>query len=319
MTDEPGIVPPSPRPGLTPNLRGALWMLASALSFTVMTTLIKFLGSDYPAALQTFYRQAAGFVVLLPLILRHGRAAYATNRPGILLFRSAAGTLATVLSFYSFQKMPLADANALSFTRTLWLVPLAAFVVREPVGPLRIGAAVVGFLGVLLMIRPGAGGEFSVGLPALAQLAAAFLFALTITGMKVLTRDHAPSVLLVWAMTLGLIFSIPGAVLTWRWPEPVDLALLCAMGVIGTLTQACYIKGMQIGDAGAMAPIDYTRLVFTAAAGFLLFHEIPTVWTLAGAGIVVASTLIITWREHVVAKASRSSSAGGGGRQAGGG
>lgn len=285
------------------NLRGALWMLGSALGFTAMTVLIKFLGDDYPAPLQTFYRQAAGFAVLLPLILRRGRAAYATTRPGILLFRSAAGTLAMILSFYAFQEMPLADANALSFTRTLWLVPLAAFVVREKVGWLRVSAAVVGFGGVLIMLRPGA--DFALGLPALAMLAASFLFALTITGMKVMTRDHSPSVLLVWAMTLGLIFALPGAFLTWRWPEPLDLFLLCAMGVIGTATQACYIKGMQAGDAAAMAPIDYTRLVFTAAAGFLFFSEVPTVWTLAGALVVVASTLFITWREQRLARSAK--------------
>jgi len=308
MTDEPAGIEQQARPGLSPNVRGALWMLASALGFTVMTTLIKFLGEDYPAALQTFYRQAAGFAVLLPVIVRQRSAAYATTRPGILFFRSAAGTIALILSFYAFQKLPLADANALSFTRTLWLVPLAALVVREPIGPLRIAAAVVGFLGVLLMIRPGADG-FAMGLPALAMLASSFLFALTITGMKVMTRDHSPTVLLVWAMTLGLIFSIPGAILTWRWPAPVDLALLCAMGVMGTATQACYIKGMQVGDAAAMAPIDYTRLVFAAAAGLLLFGEVPTVWTLAGAGVVVASTLLITWREHQLARRRRDSQA----------
>ncbi|MFN3584449.1 DMT family transporter [Phenylobacterium sp.] len=302
MSDDGIIVEPQAERRLTPNVRGALWMLASALGFTVMTTLIKFLGDDYPAALQTFYRQAAGFAVLLPVILRLRGAAYATTRPGILFFRSAAGTMAMILSFYAFQKMPLADANALSFTRTLWLVPLAAFVVREKIGALRIAAAVVGFAGVLLMIRPGAGGEFAVGVPAMAMLAASFLFALTITGMKVMTRDHSPTVLLVWAMTLGLIFSIPGAVMSWRWPEPVDLLLLCLMGVIGTATQACYIKGMQIGDAAAMAPIDYVRLVFTAAAGFVLFHEAPTAWTVAGAGVVVASTMFITWREYQLAK-----------------
>ncbi|MFZ5721482.1 MAG: DMT family transporter [Pseudomonadota bacterium] len=287
------------------NLAGALWMLGSALGFTAMTVLIKFLGDDYPASLQTFYRQAAGLVILLPVILRHRGAAYATTRPGILFFRSAAGTLGMILSFYAFQKMPLADANALSFTRTLWLVPLAAFVVREHVGRWRIGAAVVGFLGVLLMVRPGAGGEFALGLPALAMLAASLLFALTITGMKVMTRDHSPTVLLVWAATLGFVFAIPGAFIAWRWPEPVDLALLCAMGVLGTITQACYIKGMQQGDAAAMAPIDYTRLVFTAAAGFLLFGEIPTAWTMAGAGVVVASTLFITWREQRLARSAK--------------
>jgi drug/metabolite transporter (DMT)-like permease len=266
-----------------------------------MMTLIKFLGEDYPAALQTFYRQLAGFVILVPVIARHRRAAFATTRPGILLFRASAGTVGLIFSFYAFQKLPLADANALSFTRTLWLVPLAAFVVREKVGPLRVFAAAVGFLGVLVMLRPSPEG-LALGLPALAMLASSFLFALTVTGMKVMTRDHSPMVLLVWAATLGLVFSLPGAFLTWRWPTPLDLGLLAAMGVIGTATQWCYIKGMQIGDAAAMAPIDYTRLVFAALAGFLLFQETPTVWTIAGAAIVVASTLFITWREHRTAR-----------------
>jgi len=301
-------LPPGPgakaRQGLTPNLHGALWMLASAVGFTVMTTLIKFLGSDYSAGLQSFYRQLAGFIVLLPVILRHRGAAFATTRPGILIFRSAAGTVGMILSFYAFQKMPLADANALSFTRTLWLVPLAAFVVRERVGPLRIGAAVVGFVGVLIMVRPGAGGHFAIGVPALAMLASSFLFALTITGMKVMTRDHAPMVLLVWSATLGLVLGIPGAFFGWRWPTLPDLGLLGLMGVMGTVTQACYIKGMSIGDAGAMAPVDYSRLVLTALTGFLLFKEIPSIWTILGAGVVVASTLFITWREHVAARAA---------------
>lgn len=305
MTDEPAVVAPRARPGLTPNLHGALWMLASALAFTAMATLIKFLGSDYPAALQTFYRQAAGFLILLPIIIRRRGAAYATTRPGILFFRSAAGTIGIILSFYAFQKMPLADANALSFTRTLWLVPLAALVVREKVGPLRIGAALVGFLGVLVMVRPGSEGAFALGLPAMAMLASAFLFSLTVTGLKVMTRDHSPTVLLVWAATLGFLFAIPGAFLTWRWPAPADLVLLAAMGALGTATQACYIKGMQLGDAAAMAPIDYTRLVFATIAGLALFHEVPSLWTLAGAVIVVSSTLFITWREAQLAKRAR--------------
>lgn len=307
MTGAPAAAGAGPR--LSPNIHGALWMLASALGFTVMTTLIKFLGDDYPASLQTFYRQLAGFVILLPVIFRRRGAAFATTRPGILIFRSTAGTVGMILSFYAFQKMPLADANALSFTRTLWLVPLAAFVVRETIGPLRIGAAVVGFLGVLLMIRPGADGEFAVGVPALAMLGSSFLFALTITGMKVMTRDHSPMVLLVWSATLGLILAIPGAALSWRWPAPMDLALLCLMGVMGTVTQGCYIKGMAIGDAAAMAPIDYVRLVFSAAAGFFLFHEVPTVWTMAGAGVVVASTLFITFREHQLAQRAKAAQA----------
>ena len=117
--------------GLAPNVRGALWMLVSALTYTAMTTLIKFLGDDYPASLQTFYRQAASMVVLAPMMIKDWRGTFTTSRPGIMLFRSAAGVVAMILGFYSVQKLPLAEANALSFTRTLWLVPLAAFVLRE--------------------------------------------------------------------------------------------------------------------------------------------------------------------------------------------
>ena len=299
---EPPLSPGARIAALSPNLRGALWMLASALGFTVMTTLIKFLGNDYPAALQTFYRQVAGFLILLPIILIRGRTVYATTRPWILIFRSSAGTIGMILSFYAFQKMPLADANALSFTRTLWLVPLAAFVLREKVGPLRIGAALAGFVGVLIMVRPGAASHMAMGLPALAMLASSFLFAMTITGMKVMTRDHSPMVLLVWAATLGVVLAIPGALFVWRWPEPRDLGLLALMGVMGTVTQACYIRGMAIGDAAAMAPVDYIRLVFSTLAGFVLFHELPGIWTIVGASVVVASTLFITWREQRAAK-----------------
>jgi len=288
---------------LTPNLRGALWMLASAVGFTVMTTLIKYLGPGYPAALQTFYRQLAGVIVLLPLVARDWRGTFRTTRPGILIFRSSAGVLAMILAFYAYQALPLADANALSFTRTLWLVPLAALVLREPLGPLRIGAALAGFAGVLVMLQPGAGGSGGwVGWPQAAALASALLFALTITGMKVMTRDHSPFTLLVYAAVLGLVFSLPPALFVWRWPNLPDLGLLAAMGVIGTVTQGCYIKGMQAGEAAVMAPIDYTRLVFAVIAGFVLFHEVPRAATLIGAGIVVASTLFITLREHQLSR-----------------
>src|SRR5689334_17122689 len=155
-----------PAPHATDNTRGALWMLGSAVTFTAMVTLIKFLGHGYPPTVQTFYRQAAGLVILLPWILRRPVTAFATTRPGILIFRSVTGTVGMILSFWAFQELPLADANALSFTRALWMVPLAAFLLRERVGIHRIGAAVVGFLGVLLMVRPG--GAHGLTLPALA-------------------------------------------------------------------------------------------------------------------------------------------------------
>lgn len=272
-------------------------MIASAITFTLMTMLIKLLGADYPAMLQTFYRQVAGTIVLLPMIMADPRAAFRTSRPGILLFRALAGTAGMILSFYAYQEMPLADANALSFTRTLWVVPLAAIVLKEHVGPRRVAATTIGFLGALLMLQPsGADGAY-LSLPALAALASAFLIALTVTGMKFMTRDHTTMTLMAWSAVLGLVLSIPPALFVWRWPTFVDLLLLAAMGVLGTITQACYIKGMAEGDAVVMAPIDYTRLVFAIVIGLLLFSELPNTMTLAGAGIIIVSTLYITIRE----------------------
>ncbi|MEZ5971544.1 MAG: DMT family transporter [Hyphomonadaceae bacterium] len=280
---------------LSTNVRGALWMLASAVTFTLMTSLIKYLGDDYSPALQTFYRQAAGILVLVPIVLRDPVGAFRTSRPGILLFRSLAGTLGMVLAFWAYQKMPLAEANALSFTRTLWIVPLAIFVLGEKIGPWRLGATLIGFAGVLIMLQPSIAN--AVGWPAAAALASAALFAMTVTGMKVMTRDHSVTVLMVWSAALGFVLSIPLAVLEWRWPEPLDLALLAAMGVLGLVTQVCYIKGMSLGDAAAMAPIDYTRLVFAILFGLALFHEVPNMITMFGALIVIGSTLVITLRE----------------------
>jgi drug/metabolite transporter (DMT)-like permease len=270
-------------------------MLISALGFTVMTMLIKYLGDEYDPALQAFYRQAAGLLVLLPLMIRDPVGSFRTTRMGILLFRSAVGVVGMIMSFYAYQKMPLADANALSFTRTLWLVPLAALVLHEKVGPVRIAATIVGFAGALVMIRPTGAETFT--LPALAALGSAFLFALTITGMKIMTRDHSSTVLVMWAAVLGLIFTLPPALFVWQWPSPDDLFLLCLMGVLGTITQWSYIKGMSEGDAAAMAPIDYTRLIFAVVLGYLLFSEIPSVLTMVGAAIIIASTLYITIRE----------------------
>lgn len=285
---------------LSNNLRGSLWMLASALTFTAMASLIKYLGDDYSPALQTFYRQAAGLAVLTPIILRDPVAAFRTTRPGLLLFRALAATAAMVFGFYAYQEMPLAEANALSFTRTLWLAPLAIFVLRETIGPWRLGATLVGFVGVLVMLQPSP--DKIIGLPAAAALASAALLSITVTGMKIMTRDHSITVLTVWSAALGLLLAAPLALLQWRWPGPLDFILLSAMGVLGLMTQVCYIKGMSLGDAAAMAPIDYTRLIFALALGFVLFGEIPNPTTMLGALIVIAATLFITLRELRQAK-----------------
>lgn len=288
---------PAARPTRLPrNVEGALWMLASSVSFVAMTTLIKYLGSDYPAQLQNFYRQLASFLVVAPFILRAPVRTLRTSRMPTLLFRAATGAVGMILMFYSYQRLPMADANALSFTRPLWVTLLAAVVLRETLGPHRIAAVLAGFIGVIIILRPG-GHHIAYGWPQAAALISSFLLALSITGMKSLTRDHSAFTVLAWSAILGLLLSLPLALPVWRWPSPGDLMLLFLMGAMGVINQAVFIKGMSVGDAAAMAPLDYIRLVMSVGVGFFMFAEVPDLITMAGALVIVVSTLYITFRE----------------------
>jgi drug/metabolite transporter (DMT)-like permease len=294
---------------MSPNVEGALWMACSAVTFTIMTILVHYLGTQYSATLQTFYRQAASLAVLTPMLIRSGPRVFHATRPGILIFRAGAGTLAVILANYGYQLLPLAVANALSFTRALWIAPLAATFLHERVDRVRIGASVVGFAGVLIILGADIR-QPAAFWPALAGLASAFLFAFTVTGGKFVTRDHSVLTILAWGAVLGFVFSIPPALLSWRTPTLRDFVLLCLMGASGMVTQACFVKGIQRGDATATAPVDYIRLVFAIAAGYFLFGEVPRWSSLGGAAVVIGSAIYLAWREHGIAvRAARAAAA----------
>jgi len=282
---------------MTANQRGALWMLASATSFTVEAALIKTLGGDYPPTVILFWRQLVCVALLIPLIARSPRLAFSTTRPGLMLLRSGIGVIGLLLAVVAYAELPLADANALSFTRTLWLAILAVLVLAEPLGFRRALAVLVGFVGVLIMLQPGMEG-MSLSWAHAAAVGAALLTALTILSVKVMARDHTVFTLTVYAATLGLFLSAPLAALTWVQPQVSDLPALIGLGVFGLITLICYTKGMQMGEAMVMAPMDYSRLVFAAVVGAVVFAEAPTFATVAGAAVIVASTAYLSWQRR---------------------
>ena len=158
-------------------------------------------------------------------------------------------------------------------------MPRAAFVLKETVGPRRITATLLGFVGAMFMLQPATEGTLN-GAAVLAALASSLLVALTVTGMKVMTRDHTTTTLMAWSAVLGFVLAVPPALFVWRWPGMIDLLLLAAMGILGTITQASYIKGMAEGHAAVMAPVDYTRLIFAVILGYLLFGDVPNPLTM---------------------------------------
>lgn len=282
---------------LTGNARGAAWMLGSALCFTAMAALLKSLAlHGFPETQMVFFRAAAGFVVLLPVALAGGLKQWAVKRPVQVLWRCLFSTLGFFASFYAFAHLPLAQAQALSFSRTLFVVALAALVLGESVGWRRWAAVAIGFAGVLIMTRPEAA---SFSLASMMALAAAFFFGLAIVTVKDLTRDHSTLTLVIWTNGFTTIAGAPFAFFAWVQPGLADFALLCLLGVFGVGAQSCYVRALGSGDASLLGLIDYVRLPLAMAMGFLLFSERPDTATLLGAAIVIGSTVYITWRESV--------------------
>ncbi len=271
-------------------------MLASAAGFTVYLTLAKQLGGQLDPGQLAFLRSLIALIVTMPFMFRQGWSVLRTDRPGTILARSLAGTMGFLLSLYALSDafaLPLSQFSAISFSRTLFVVVLAALVLREQVGPRRWIATAVGFIGVLIMVRPEGGID---GGSALA-LASSASFALAIILVKSLSATHTPLTLLTLANIASCLLLLPLAIWTWQDPTPAQWGLVTAMAVAGVGAQFCYITAMRIGDASFQAPMDYVRLPMTALADALVFRKLPGLSIWLGAAVIVASTLYIAWRE----------------------
>lgn len=279
---------------LTPATQGALWLLASAFLFTAMQVLVKILGGRLPALEVAFFRSLLGFVFILPFVLyRSGLAGLSTQRPGLHLVRGVAGSCAMMGNFYAITHLPLADATTISFSRALFVVPFAILLLSEKVGPRRLMATCVGFLGVLIILRPSG----SVEPAALVGLAGAASLGLGVTCVKLLSRTDGPLTLLLYSAVIGTAMTAIPTWFLWITPTWEEAGLLLVMGIIGVIAHNCFVRAYAMADATALAPLDYTRILFAAFFGFLLFSTIPDVWTIVGALIIMASTLYITIRE----------------------
>lgn len=268
-------------------------MLGSALLFTVMSSLVKILGTRLDSFEVAFFRSLTGLLFILPLILRLGRSGVHTRRPWLHLLRGAFGSMGMMLGFYAFVHLPLATASALSFSRTLFLVPLAVLFVGETVGTRRIVATVAGFIGVLIILRP----SMAIEPAAIVAVMSAIVIAGAVTCVKILSREDSPMTLLFTSSLIGLVVTAIPAALNWVMPTFEEFVGLLIMGAFGIAAQTCFIRAYAIGEVSALAPIDYTRLLLATLAGFVLFGSVPDVWVFLGAAVIVASTLYITLRE----------------------
>ena len=275
----------------------AFWMVLAGTGFTLNGLLVKLLSAGGMDPFQTsLARVFFALVTLTPFIWRAGPSAFRTKHPVIHILRGLFGGMAMLCGFYALSHLPLATVTALGFTQPLFTIVLAVLILSEPVRWRRWAATIVGFLGVLVMLRPGSGAFDPVMLVALAM---AFGIAMAVVLVKRLPVGESHTAMLVYFCLASFFLALVPAVLNWQNPSPKEWVLLAGVGVLGMISQACILRAYRAGEATFVAPFDYSKLLLATLVGYIFFAESPDAWVWVGAAIIIGSTYYIVWRERV--------------------
>ena len=281
---------------LSGNVRGVLWMAASALAFSIMSISVKFVGANVSSFQIVFFRASVGFLVLLPFLFppSKGQRLLKTQRPFMHLLRGLLGFFAMSTNFYAMTAMPLAPALAISFSSPVFMTIPAAIFLKEKPDLGRFLCTVIGFLGMLLMLRPGGDLPF---VPSIIALMGAVAVACVVIVIKKLSATEDPFTTLFYFSALTGTFAVILAPLGWQDLEPAQWLLLAGVGCFGSLGQYLMLRAYRVGELTAVSPASFLQLMLGGIAGFVIFNEVLDWATLAGCGLIAASALLITWLE----------------------
>ena len=279
---------------LTPAAQAVFFVSIGSFMLVVMAAAVKSMGDRLPSFELLFFRSGIGLLFVLPIFIRNPLEPLQTRRPLMHLTRGALGALGNGCFFWTITHMLLADSMALQFSRPLFMIPLAIFFLGERVPLSRTMVSIVGFVGILFYARP-----FTSGFDANALVGAlgAFGGALVVVSIKQLARTEPTRVIMFYYAFWNAVFALIPTVFVWVQPQGWEWALLTLIGFLGISGQWMITTGLTKGDASALAPLDYSRIVYAAALGFILFGEIPGVWSFAGMGIIVAASIYLVMTE----------------------
>lgn len=273
---------------LPPVARGATMVVAACFLFTLVAVLIRFVTREVDPVEVAFFRNFLGLLFVLPLVAKRRSRLLRTERLGMHGLRAAIGVAATIAWFTALAVLPLADATALSFTSPLFATLGAGLILGEKVSRQRWNAVGIGFLGALIVLRPGEGLLTSGSLWA---VAAAACMAGSALSVKTLSRSETPATVVFYMGLIGSPLALVPALPVWTWPSIQAWPLLAGVGLFAMLGQMLMVRGLAAADASAIMPFDFSRLLFAALAGMALFGEIPDLWTLAGASLIFLAAI----------------------------
>lgn len=289
---------------MPPNLRGILWVLLSGLLFTGLNVATVYPAKHTEPLIMPFLRYAFGLAVLLAIIPLYRRGyPWRTDRPMQHFLRASFHSAGMFLWFVALPLITLADITALGFTGPIFVTIGAALFLKEDVRLRRWMAVIVGFIGAMIIIRPGFA-EISYG--ALAALLSTPLFAVSNLWAKSLAKHDSADTIVLWQNVYIVIWVLPVAAYFWHTPSLVDCGWLVLAGLLGTLGHLAMQRGYQIAEITALQPIGFLSLVWNALFGFFLFSQRPDIWTFVGAIVIFSSAMYISHREAVRQAKARS-------------
>ena len=280
---------------LPPTVRGLMWSTAAGFAFVLLNTLMRGLTIEVGALQTQFLRYFFGLVVMLPLILRAGVAAYMPQRFAGHFTRGAVHTVGLMIWFAAIPFITIADTTAIGFTTPIFIMLGAAWLFKERMRWERWLAAVIGFVGVMIVVAPKLAG--SAGTYALLMLASSPVFALSFLLTKQLTRTERAEVIVAWQCISIALLSLPLALIHWQWPTPWQWFAFAVCGGLGSMGHYMLTRSFFVADISATQSVKFLDLVWSSVLGWMVFGDSPSNSTLVGGVVICTSTLWIAQRE----------------------
>ena len=275
---------------LPANVRGGVWATAGAVSFTLMGMTVRVLSRDVSVETIIFFRNAFSLPVLVLWMVATGRAANVrTSLIWMHLLRALCGVASLACLIVAYQHLDFASATALAYTTPLWVILLSMIFIGERPGWRRLLATVVGFFGVLIIIRPLPVWEIGVW----AALASAAFGATALSFLRHLIRREATDTLLFYFFVFGILISIGPTMIWGAFPTGKELALLAVVSTFGMAGLGFACNAFGVADATVVAPFDFMRLPLASVIGIIVFAELPDMWLLLGSVIMIAALYAI--------------------------
>jgi drug/metabolite transporter (DMT)-like permease len=275
-----------------------IFLLVAAMSIVpFMDAIAKQLSDHIPVLQLVWARFFCHFCLILPVaLLRYGPRNLLPSQPILQLLRGGLLLASTILFFAAISAMPMADALALIFVSPLIVTALSPWLLGETVGPRRRLAVIVGFLGALLIVRPGFG---SIQWPAMLAVSAGIVFGLYLLTTRRLAGSAPPLVTLTYSAAAGALLMSLAVPFFWVMPSATDVAAMAMMGLIAAGGHFLLIKAFDFAPASLLAPFTYSEIVMTTLLGFIIFGDFPDAWTWTGIAVIVASGVYISLRERL--------------------